>query len=255
MESTSVEQLPISQKALAWFETNKKPVAWGTVILLFVVLVVSVVVYRHTQKEIAAGEALSSAAVPQMAGARTGSADAFLKVAADHANSKAAGRALLLAAGVLFRDGKYAEARTQFERFRKDYPDSPFVGEAMFGMAACAEAQGEARKAMTGYKELIDRRAGDYVLPQAKYALARLHEAQNEPEQARNLYEEIDRTDPYGSVGDEARMRLEDLKTKYPKLFAAPVAPPAVAGTNIVLPPRVAPTGTNPAAPAPAPKR
>lgn len=43
---------------------------------------------------------------------------------------------------------------------------------------------------------------------------------QNEPEQARNLFEDVDRTDPYGSLGDEARMRLEDLKTKYPKLFA-----------------------------------
>ena len=54
--------------------------------------------------------------------------------------------------------------------------------------------------------------------------MARLYEAQNEPEQARNLFEEVERSDPYGSLGSEAGMRLEELKMKYPKLV--PPAPP-----------------------------
>jgi hypothetical protein len=68
------------------------------------------------------------------------------------------------------------------------------------------------------------------VLPQAKFALARLYETQNEPEQSRNLFEEVERTDPYGSLGDESRMRIEELKIKYPKVFATtpptPTNPP-----------------------------
>ena len=102
--------------------------------------------------------------------------------------------------------------RTQFERFRREHPDSPFVGEALLGVAACLDAQGKSSEAMTAYKDLIDRRPGDYVLPQARFALARLYEAQNQPEQARNLYEEVERTDPYGTLGSEAGMRLEELK-------------------------------------------
>jgi tetratricopeptide (TPR) repeat protein len=243
MEPTTIEQLPISHKTWAWFEANKKPTLWGAAVLLVGGLIVAFVLYRNEQQEIAAGEALSSVSVPQMGGAgnRTGTADAYLKVAAEYPKSQAGARALLLAAGSLFAEGKYADARTQFDRFRRERGDSPFVGEALLGIAACADAQGEARKAMTAYKELIDRRPGDYVLPQARFALARLYESQNEPEQARNLYEEVERTDPYGSVGDESRMRLEELKTKYPKLFAAPVAPTAMvpaapAGTNALVP-------------------
>jgi len=252
MESSTVEQLPISHKTWAWFEANKKPTLWGIAILLVGSLIVSLVIYRQSQKEYAASEALSIASMPQIGGAasRAGLAQAYLKVAAEYPKTKAGARALLLAAGNLFAEGKYAEARTQFERFRREQGDSPFAGEALLGMGACWDAQGDTRKAMTAYKDLIDRRPGDYVLPQARFALARLHEAQNELEQARNLYEEVERTDPYGSMGDESRMRLEELKTKHPKLFAAPVAPaPAPVTVPIVAPATNAtPTNASPSA-------
>ena len=63
------------------------------------------------------------------------------------------------------------------------------------------------------------------MLPQARFALARLYEAQNKPELARNLFEEVERNNPYGSLGSEAGMRLEELKIKYPSLVV-PAAPP-----------------------------
>ena len=249
MESTTVGHLPISHKAWAWFEANRKPTLLGLAVLLVGGFVISLVVYRQGQKEIAASEALSSASLPQAPGvART--PDAFLKVAAEYPSSQAGARAVLLAAGMLFTEGKYADARTQFDKFRRDYSDSPFMGEALLGIAASWDAQGDATKAIAAYKDLIDRRPGDYVLPQAKFALARLQEAQNQPEQARNLYEEVERTDPYGSIGDESRMRLEELKTKYPKLFATPVAPTTTTATTPATPVK----STN-ASPAPSGKR
>jgi TolA-binding protein len=226
MEPTIVEQLPLSHKAWAWFEANKRPVSWGAAAVLLGAVIVAFVIYHQDQREAAAGEALSNVAVPQLTGMGSSAsmADAYLKVAAEYPSSQAGARALLLAAGSLFAEGKYADARTQFERFRREHADSPFVGEAMLGAAACLDAQGKPREAITAYKELIDRRPGDYVLPQARFALARLYESQNEPEQARNLYEEVERMDPMGSLGSEAGMRLEELKEKYPRL-APPVVP------------------------------
>jgi TolA-binding protein len=215
-------QLPLSHKAWAWFEANKKQVLWGAGGVLVLGVIVAFYLYRQNEADVAASEALSNVSVPQMtgAGSRGDIAEAYLKVAATHPKSRAGARALLLAAGSLFVDGKYAEAKTQFERFRREYSDSPFMGEALLGIAACLDAQGKARDAMAAYKDLIDHHAGDNALPQARFALARLHETQNEPEQAHNLFEEVERTDPYGSLGDEARMRLEELKIKYPKLLA-----------------------------------
>lgn len=122
-------------------------------------------------------------------------------------------------------EGKSSDAKAQFERFSREYTDSPFRGEALLGIAACLDAQGKANEAITAYKELIDRHPTDAVLPQARFALARRYEAQNKPELARTLFEEVERNNPYGSLGSEAGMRLEELKVKYPNLAASSVPP------------------------------
>ena len=219
---SDVGQVPLSHKAWAWFEANKKQALWGAGSVLVLGVIVAFVLYRQNEADVAASEALSNVSVPQLtgAGSRGDLADAYLKVAAEHPKSRAGARAVLLAAGSYFVEGKYPEAKAQFERFTHEHSDSPFMGEALLGIAACQDAQGKAREAIAAYKELVDRHPGDNVLPQARFALGRLYETQNEPEQARNLFEEVERTDAYGSLGDEARMRLEELKIKYPKLLA-----------------------------------
>jgi TolA-binding protein len=223
MES-EVAQLPLWQKAWAWFEANKRQTLWSAGGLVVVGLVIAFFMYRQNETDVAASEALSGVAMPQLSGVPRGDmADAYLKVAATYPNTPAGARAILLAAGSLFVEGKYPEAKTQFERFTREHRDSPFLGEALLGVAACLDAQGKSSEAITAYKDLIDRHSGDPVLPQARFALARLYEAQNKPEQARNLFEEVERSNPYGSLGSEAGMRLEELKIKYPNL-AAPVA-------------------------------
>lgn len=232
MEST-VEQLPVSHKAWAWFEANKKQVLWGAAILLIAGLIVSFFLYRQNETEAAASQAISQVSMPQLmgTGGAASTAEAYLKVAATYPKTRAGERAVLLAAGSLFGEGKYPEAKAQFERFRREHPGSAFVGEAMLGIGACLESQGQSREAMAAYKELVDRRPGDSALSQARFALGRLHEAQNEPEQARKFFEDVERTDAYGSLGDEARMRLEELKQKHPKLFAPAAPPPATTNT------------------------
>jgi TolA-binding protein len=229
MES-DVGQVPVSHKALAWFEANKRQTLWGAGVVMVVGVVVAFVLYRQNEADVAASEALSSVSMPQLAspGSRADTAEAFLKVAATYPKSRAGARAVLLAAGSLFADGKYPEAKTQFERFKREYTDSPLIGEALLGVAACLDAQGNGPDAIAAYKNLVDHHQGDVVLPQAKFALARLYEAQNQPEQARNLFEEVEHSDPYGSLGSEAGMRLEELNQKFPKL----VPPPAPMPTN-----------------------
>jgi len=225
-------QIPISHKALAWFEANKKQALSGVGVLLVVGVIVAFFLYRQNEAQVAASEALSMVAMPQLAGsgARPDPVEGYLKVAAMYPNSSAGARALLLAAGDLFVDGKYDEAKAKFEQFRRDYADSPYLGEALLGIAACWDAQGKKTEAMAAYKELIDRRPNDSYVPTAKFALARLHAAQNEPDQARTLFEDVERADPYGSLGDESRMQIEELKRKFPKLLA----PVTAASTNAV---------------------
>jgi len=223
MESEAA-QLPLSHKLWAWFETNRKQAVWGTLVVAGLGLIIWYVVWQQGQKELTASEALSNVSIlqPGSAGARPETADAFLKVAAKYPKSTAGARALLLAAGSLFVEGKYPEARTQFERFTREHHDSAFMGQALLGIAACWDAQGKTNEAVAAYKNLTDHHPGESVIPQAKFALARLYEAQNKPEQAKSLYEELNRNEPYGSVGSEAGMRLEELLARNPGLAPKP---------------------------------
>src|SRR5438874_5890449 len=119
-------QLPLSDRFAAWFETNKKQALWGAVIIVAAGLIVGFVTWRKGEKEIEAGQALSAMSVPYTSGAARGSAaEAYLKVANEYPNTKAAVRAVLLAASDYFSQGKYDQAKSLFERFRREHGDSP----------------------------------------------------------------------------------------------------------------------------------
>ncbi len=234
MESDAA-QLPVSHKALAWFDANKKQALMGAGVVVLAGMIIAFIIYQRNQSEVAASIALSNVEVPQMSGAR-GSADpvaAYLKIVAEYPKSSAAARALLLAGGGLFVDGKYAESRAQFDRFAREQGNSPLMGEALLGAAACMDALGKTNEALTAYTDLVRQHPGENVTSQARFALGRLYEARNDPEKARAQFEEVARGNPYGSLGSEAGMRLEELNQKYPKLV--PVTPPATNATPIKI--------------------
>jgi len=209
-------------KVWAWFETHRKQVAWGAAIVVVAAFIGWFIVYHQDQKQIASGEALSNIVIPQVSNPNARPApDAYLRVARDYPDTSAGERALLLAAASMFDEGKYTDARAQFDRFRREHHDSTLLGEALLGMAACLDAEGKSSEALTAYRDLVDHHPNDLViLPQAKFALGRLYEAAGQPSLARDFFEQVLRTDPYGStsLGSEAGIRLEELKLKYPSL-------------------------------------
>jgi len=240
MES-DVTQTAGFYKLWAWFETNKKQVTWGTLAVIALGLIGWYVMWQQGEKELKASEALANISVSRSMGAgpRAQNPDEYLKVVASYPKSSAAARALLRAAGSLFVEGKYSEAQAQFQRFAREYRDSPFMGQAMLGIAACLDAQGKTEEAIAAYRSLIDHHPGENIIPQARFALARLYEAQNKPELARPLFEDVARGDPYGSLGSEAGMRLEELKVKNPNLFAPPPSALMPAPAPVVSPPGI----------------
>jgi TolA-binding protein len=216
-------------KLWGWFDKNKKQAAWGAAIFVVAGLTIWFVVLRQAEKEITAGEAVASVALAQTgAGPRPDAAAAYLKVAGEYPNSLAGARALLLAAGNLFAEGKYPEAKTQFQRLAREHRGGPFMGEALLGIAASLDAEGKTSDAIAAYKELIDHHPDEALIPQAKFALAGLYAKQNSETsaaQARTLYLDVERTDPYGTLGPEAGMRVEELQIKYPALVPQAAAP------------------------------
>ena len=115
---TKVAQLSASDKLMAWYETNKQQALLGALIIVLLGIGLGYFFWHNSEKDIASGEALTSVTLSLTGpggSLRSGASDQLLKVANEYPNSKAGSRALLLAAGNLFVDAKYDEARKEFE--------------------------------------------------------------------------------------------------------------------------------------------
>src|SRR3954470_22419728 len=241
MEANTAET-PAFIRFLAWFEVNRKRVLVGTVIVLVVGLAIGLFIYGQSQKESLASDALSEVKVPTGAGAVTGNADAYKKIAQEYKGTQAAGRALLLAGTTLYTQGHFDEGQKFFEQFAREYPASPFVPEALYGVAASLDAQKKTSEAIGKYEELRRRYAKASVIDQTKLALGRLYEEDNKPAQALDLYDELVKGNQYSGIASEAGLRMEDLLTQHPELkktnapmMSAALPTPGRPNTNLMI--------------------
>ncbi len=224
-------------KILGWLDVNKKRVATWAVGTVVVVVVIIAIFYHESQKEVRASRALSDVVLPLSPSKPPppGTVEALLKIEKDYPGTKAAARAMLEAAGVLFAEGQYDESQRLFVRFEKQYPESVWLPQALLGYAATLTAQNKNTEALAEYEKLRKRYPTDAIADEVKLGLARLYEKQNKPEEALALYQDILRANPanYTSIGAEAGMWQEDLLQRYPNLMKTSAPPVSLAATNL----------------------
>jgi TolA-binding protein len=221
---------------LAWFEDNKKGVLIGAVALLVVGFGIYIYNYTSEQKEAAASAALI-ALHPSVNGSTNEPpvpASAFLKIAEEHRGTAAAERAILLAAGANFTEGKYADAQTQFDRLLKENPSSKWAADAAYGVAASLESQGKRDEALTAYQRVVTAYPSSAVVGEARLALARVYEAKSQPAEALKQYDDLTRGGMISMRAQDAMMRRSQLLKKHPELDKpATNAIPAMAPINL----------------------
>jgi TolA-binding protein len=233
-----------SVAVLAWLEVNKQRLMMGGVIALVAILGGSLFLQQRGQRERAASRAFSDVKLPfnPAAPAAPGTAEALLKVATEYSGTKAAERALLTGAGILYSEKKYAEAEARFAQVTKEYPETQWAPQAHLGIAASLEAQGKKNEAVAKFEEVRRRFPSSAVSDEAKLSLARLYET-TKPEDAYKLYDELAKGQPGSRTAMEAAMRQEDLLKARPELvkLKESLTPPPVAPTPVPA----QPTGTS----------
>jgi len=204
---------------LAWLEVNKKRLAIAAAVLILIGFGIAIYRYFSEQKEVQASGELLALRPPLNAGTNIVPvpASAFVNVANQYRGTEAAERAVLLAAGALFTEGKYAEAQTEFNKFLTDYPESRWAGESAYGVAASLESLNKQDEALTAYQNVINRYGTQAVADQAKQALARIYEAKKQPELALKIYDELTRGAAARNNPDLSMKRSQLLK-QYPYL-------------------------------------
>jgi len=249
MES-DLTQSELFAKLWAWGDKNKKQLLWGLIALVVVGVIIAFWMAHKSETQNDANYALSKVTSRTVVpGTPEPTPDALLKVASDYPDTDAAQRALLLAAGDLFTQGKYDVAQAQFQKFIQQYNDSAFAGQAALGVAACYDAEGKTSDAVSAYDGVINRYQSQNVVPQAKLSMARLLEGQGKFKDARSALEELARGYP-GTIGSEAAMRLQELNAAHPELQPTNALPQMTTPTVRPAVPAVTPTA--PATPVPA---
>jgi len=213
-----------------WFHKNQKRIVTIALGIFAIGAVIAIVVWHNNKVESDANDALM--ALPTLFGGPNyphPTASALQNVAKEYPGTPAGEQAEILAANVLFTDGKYADAQAAFQKFTADHPNSPLAPQANLGVAASMEGAGKATDAIAKYQDVVTRYSTDpFITNPAKLTLARLFEEQNKPDQALKYYDELMRVqaqnDPWAG---EARERREFLLAKHPELNKPAVTPTA----------------------------
>lgn len=249
---------------LAWLETHRKQLIVAAAAIAVAGCGIALYRWKSNQTEWAANEALLNLRPPPGAGETPSEplASDYLKIVNAYPKTDAAERALFLAAGALFSEGKYSEAQAQFGQFLREHENHSFAASAALGVAASLESQGRTEEALTAYQHIVTRYPKAAVVDNAKLAMARLYEAKKQPQQALKLYNELVTPTARTPLASEATTRKDALLSAHPELAKtnAPSAtvPPPGAKTNVTeTPARNAATSAPPSlitnAPAPAP--
>jgi predicted negative regulator of RcsB-dependent stress response len=214
---------------LAWLEANARKLALGAAIVAVVAGVVFFLKYQRGQRESAATEALSLTRA--QAGRSGPSAVDLRKVQSSFAGTMAARQAGFLAAGALFAEGKFAEARAEFDQFTRDHATDPLAPQAALGVAACLESEKNLEGALAAYQGVLAKHPNDGVAIQAKLAIGRIQEAKGQHAEAFKLYQETTRSGTLSAWHADFAARRDELLRRFPQL--AVTNAPAPAAVNI----------------------
>jgi predicted negative regulator of RcsB-dependent stress response len=248
MQPDSTKESVDFDNLMAWLHYNWKPVAIGAGAVAVLLVGFALHNWNKNQNEAKANAELF--AMPSLVGANNKTevrAENFQKIADEFPNTSVAQRAELIAAGVLFTDGKFAEAEKEFTKFLNADRDNSLQAQAAVGVAASLEAQNKIGEATAKYQELIAKYSGENVVSPGKLTLARLLESQNKGEEALKLYDDLLRNpNPYDPWSAEARERRELLLQKFPSLKSKPaMAAPTVSPNAPVVTPSAPTVSTN----------
>ena len=219
-------------KLWPWLEANKNRLIGA----LAAVIVVSGILFflssQREQKELAAGQALSTLLdSPPSAPGTSGLAASLEQLATTYAGTAAGQRAQLQAAAALFEAGNYGDAQAQFQKYLDADQNGLFAATAELGVAACLEAQSKLDLAAAAYQRVLSVFPGSPFVAQADFGLGRIAEQQNRLSEAVSHYDKVSTGGMGGTLAQEAALRSSELKLKLAAAAPSPMVTPKPAVT------------------------
>jgi len=218
-----------------FLDRNQKGIAVFAILLA--IGAVALVIYRgiETSRQESAGAALNKAA----------DLSAFQAVVDGHADTIAAGSAMVLLAESQWTAAKQDDAIATLRKFIASSPSHPAIPTAKANLGAKLMAQGKSGDATIVFDKLAADPAARFIAPYALISLGDLAKTAGDLEKAEAFYNKAKTEFPDSSFAETATRRIATLKAKPPVEIEPPPAPPAPATSptpGVGIPPSLAPS-------------
>jgi tetratricopeptide (TPR) repeat protein len=222
-DGTPLPEPTLEERAQVFWIENKKTILLTCALVLLVLVAKEGVLYYIDQREKAIGAEFA------VAGNDAGKLRSFTSA---HANHQLAGLAWLALGDVAYKDGKFAEAATAYEKAAPLTAGTAFGGRALIGKAFSQAQAGDKAKAEASFKAIAaDAVQSSTVRSEARFHLAVLAVEAGRIEEGRKLIDEVQSTDLTGIWAERAAA----LRAGLPAAPVTAAAPAADAGADLKL--------------------
>ena len=131
------------------------------------------------------------------------------ELASSHAGTPAAAQGTVLLANLHYAQGRYAEARTYYQRYLDNYePLDVLAYAAQSGLGACLEAEGQLLAAAQHYEAYAAQQAGTIREAMARMEAARIYGLAGDSDKQQALLKQVSRTFAQYPIAAQARAAL-----------------------------------------------
>lgn len=196
-------------QAVEYVKERARLFVGGAVAVIAVIMAIHYSIESKETNRLKAAALLGDVLMVEQGGEPTEAIRLAEELASSYAGTPAAAQGIVLLAHLHYAQGRYAEARTYYQRYLDNYePLDVLAYAAQSGLGACLEAEGQFLAAAEHYEALAAQQAGTIHEAMARMEAARIYGLAGERDKQQALLEQVSRTFPQYPIAAQARAAL-----------------------------------------------
>ena len=181
----------------------------GAVAVIVVIMAINYFIESKEADRLQAAALLGDVLMVEQGGEPTEAIRLAEELVSSYAGTSAAAQGTVLLANLHYAQGRYAEARSYYQRYLDNYePLDVLAYAAQSGLGACLEAEGQFVAAAQHYEAYAAQQAGTIREAMARMEAARIYGLAGDSDKQQALLEEVSRTFAQYPIAAQARAAL-----------------------------------------------
>ena len=196
-------------QAIEYVKERTQLFVGGAVAVIAVIVAINYFIESEETNRLQAAALLGDVLMVEQGGSSAEATRLAEELASTYAGTPAAAQGTVLLANLHYAQGRYAEARTYYQRYLDNYePVDVLAYAAQSGLGACLEAEGQLLAAAEHYETYAAQQAGTIREAMARMEAARIYGLAGDSDKQQALLEEVSRTFAQYPIAAQARAAL-----------------------------------------------